>query len=268
MKTTKRPSINDTIAGALSQALTMGAASLQAFQRPEREVARILKRDYAVALRHTLKPALLNSIVATAQQIWPRLNRAKMKVVSPERYAEVSNRNGVRLQASPYRGAGGLALRGFYINADELGTERSLIYLNTAHHAGAVGAAFLHEMGHHAFHRTLGHSAKGIHFLIDAAYDTHLDDAVELGPDAIVALAGYPRKLALRLFNSRSDCELIAKAGPLDGEIFARVRQHVGVLTESLTLDAKTRARLRTRYRPELIHFTKLRCALLAEYDL
>ena len=53
----------------------------------------------------------------------------------------------LELRAEPYRTGAGLSLRGFYCRADVGEKSKFVIFVNTAHHPGAVGATLGHELG-------------------------------------------------------------------------------------------------------------------------
>ena len=254
--------------GIYSQAARRAAAQLKAWYAPHNEVSRLMRADYVVALKNCLTRKQVEKILGKAQTLWPSINRVRHKVPNSDRFARVAKREGVKLQTSPYRGELGLALRGFYVDARELGATRPLIYLNTAHHPAVVALTWLHEMGHHLNREVLKSSHAGMHFLIDAGYGDHLKDPVELGADVIVVVGAFPVRDAARLAMTPDDLKRMAGSGPFDTpdveRIFAYVQERVG----NDGLSHAQRIRARKLYSPEAVHFTKLRCALLAAYGI
>ncbi|HUA32013.1 MAG TPA: hypothetical protein VMA09_00285 [Candidatus Binataceae bacterium] len=251
-----------------SQAAQHAAARLKAWNEPHNEVSRLIHADYVAALKDCLSRKQVEKILARAQRLWPRINRVRHKVPGGERFARVAARQGVKLQASPYRGELGLALRGFYLDARELGARRPLIYLNTAHHPAIVALTWLHEMGHHLNRDLLKSTQDQMHFLIDAGYEDHLADSAELAADVIVVVGAFPMRDAARLALNPDDLERMARPGSLDTtdveRLFAYVNERIG----DDGLSRAQRRRARDLYGPEAVHFTKLRCALMAAYGI
>lgn len=160
-----------------------------------------------------------------------------------------------------------MALRGFYVEKRRRLLKRPLIYVNTAHQPGAVSSTFCHELGHHLTSQLFETPNEGVHFFFDADYAAHLDDPLELAADVLVSLAGYPDAAARRLFSTPWNWGLVARTGKLSEEVFAGVRNHA---ERRLGIDftSKWPAKQRLNYLAGMIHYAKLRWALLAEYDL
>jgi hypothetical protein len=251
-----------------SQAPRRTAAQFKAWLEPHHEVSRLMRADYVAALKDCLSRKQVEKILANAQRLWPRINQVRHKVPGRERFAKVASREGVKLQASPYRGELGLALRGFYLDAREFGARRPLIYLNTAHHPAIVAMTWLHEMGHHLNRDLLKSRHDGMHFLIDVGYEDHLADPAELGADVIVVVGAFPMRDAARLALNPENLERMARPGSFNApdveRLFAYVNQRIG----DDGLSPAQRRRARALYSPEAVHFTKLRCALLAVYGI
>jgi hypothetical protein len=252
-----------------SRAARRAAAQVRSWYAPHSEIARLMRADYRSALNRCLSREQITGILDRARKLWPSLNKTRHRVPSSfERFARVARREGVRLQASPYRGQVGLAMRGFYLDARELGAKRPLIYLNTAHHPAIVALTWIHEMGHHLNREILGGAAPGMHFLIDAGYETHLKDRYELASDLIAVIAAFPLPDLSRLFLTPEVLERIAGPGPLDPAVLERIFGYARKRVGHLELSEVQRRRARDLYIPEAVHFTKLRCALLATYGI
>lgn len=254
-------------------ATTRGAESshLKAWRNPSKDIDRLARRDYVRSLRRHLPYGMILEIISSAQRVWPNLNQAQLKIATQQQFErrayEMTADLNVHLQASPYDGREGLALRGFYIEKKRRVLKRPLIYVNTAHHPGAVSSTFCHEIGHHLTSRLFRASQEGVHFFYDAAYADHLDDPIELAADLMVSLAGYPGPVARKIFVRPWNWGLVAKVGRLSEEEFQSVRKHAEGRFE-LDFTAALPAHQRLNYLAGMIHYAKLRWALLAEYDL
>jgi hypothetical protein len=241
---------------------------IRAWGRPRVEVSRLIRADYIEVVSKNFSRSQITWILKRASTIWPEINRTRYRVPTPARFARVAHREGIRLQASPYRGGFSLALRGFYADLRQLGGQRPMIFLNTAHHPAIIAMTWLHEMGHHLLRPLKKPGDSSMHFLIDAGYDEHLTDRFELAADVIVALAILPRREAARVFLQPAFLESMARPGQLDHEATDRVFRYASARLGAERLARKQRRRFRDLYFPEAVHFTKLRCALAACYRL
>jgi hypothetical protein len=231
-------------------------------------VRKLFRRDYVRDLRRNLSYRDLRTFIETASELWPRLNRESVGVAPREQMATLAAAMHLHFKATRYAGPEGLALRGFYVgDADNL-LKRPLVYVNTAHHPVAVSAAFCHEIGHHMARSLFTADHDPVHLFFDADYASHLDDPTELAADVVVALAAYPEPVARRIFAEAAPLAgLVAQTRELSDDAFARVRARI----ESqfgLNFTALKPAGQAIRYLAGMIHFAKLRWALLAEYEL
>src|SRR5271157_5889039 len=154
------------------------------WRQPLRDLEKLLKRDYNLALRKSVGRAEVLKLTAAASKLWPGLNREKLPVPTKADFAAISKRLSLNLTIRKCRERDGMALRGFYVHSiEEIAQARhkgGLIYLNTAHHPAAVGATFCHEIGHHLALEVLRRSDdRPVHYFFDAAHSSHLDDPVE-----------------------------------------------------------------------------------------
>ncbi len=257
----------DALAARILAGAKLADAGLEAWRGPQREIKRLLRRDYVQALQKCLGRREVESLVAAAAEVLPEINCEPI-TVPKERCAEIARKLSVHLSTRPYRGPEGLALRGFYVHKAEALLSKPLIYVNTAHHPAAVSATFGHEIGHHLAYRVFHESGTQVHFFLDADYAAHLDDPIELAADVLVSLGGYPRALAQRIFGpASSGAALIGQARRLTGQAVTQICQH---LKHDYRLDF-TRPGQPSRnltYLGGMVHYAKLRWALLAEYDL
>ncbi len=242
-----------------------------AWRRPERDLEQVVRRDYVRYVRRNLGYRELTEVLRLAQQVWPALNHKNLTAASqrsfPREAARMARGLGCHFQAQPFDGPDGLALRGFYVKDGETVLKRPLIYVNTAHHPAAVSSSFLHEVGHHLFSSAILGVNRPLHFFFDGGYSDHLEDPAELGADALVSIAGYPAPLARRIFAEPWNWGLVAHTGDLSEAAFSQVREHVG-RRYGLKFTARISPGQKIHYLTGMIHYAKLRWALLAEYDL
>jgi len=244
-----------------------GRSALAAWRKPEEDLKRLFARNYVRDLRRLLGYRELLALIAKASEIWPRLNRESVNIPQPARMAEMAAVMHLHFKAAPYRGPEGLALRGFYVDHGQNLLKRPLVYVNTAHHPVAVVTTFCHEIGHHMASDIFRGAGELVHLFVDADYAAHLDDSTELAADVIVALAAYPEPLARKIFGCQTPLSgLVAQAGALGDEQLEQVRErvegHFGVNFKSMKS-----APQKLRYLAGMIHFAKLRWALLEEFD-
>jgi hypothetical protein len=165
----------------------------------------------------------------------------------------------LELRAEPYLEGAGLALRGFFCRANVGAKSKFVIFLNTAHHPGAVVATFGHEIGHYIYGSLVGERAPMAAFL-EGTFSNHLNEEDELFADSLVAFSAYNH-------------DLIKEIGPLKNvipgksdELFGRIRRAYGMVGTRYELDLTERKMgnvWRVRYLTSMVHFFKLRCALL-----
>lgn len=186
---------------------------------------------------------------------------------SPDLLARLSRILGPReieVRAESYTEGAGLALRGFFCRASVGEKNKFVIFLNTAHHPGAVVATLGHELGHYIYGSLVGEKAPMAAFL-EGIFSKHLVQEDELFADSLVALSAY-------------DKDLIKQIGPLhrvmpgnSEEVFTRIRSAYGMIGSRFNLDL-TKPQMgnlwRVRYLTSMTHFFKLRCALHAASGL
>ena len=228
------------------------------------EIKSLARLDYGVPLRRTLGRREVMDIVAEARKmVWPNLNREPVRLVTPSEFTRLWSSLGVDFRLANFGGPQGLALMGFY--ARKMGrSRRPLIYVNTAHHPAAVGAAFTHEMGHHLTAKIFASQKEPAHYLTYTAYAAHLDDSAELAADSLVSLGIFPGDIAREIFEVESKPSKLAKSSE---PAFARVRNYFRN-RYGLNLDAKLPAHKKLPYLAGMIHYANLRRALLNEYGI
>jgi len=264
-RTTQRISTFDQLAADIHKASK--ASDLPARSASE-EVRFLEQHDYARPLRRAFARAEVREILAEAKStVWPHLNDESVRLVSPAEFTKRWAGLGVQFKLAKLRGADGLALLGFYVR--QMGKSRlPLICVNTAHHPAAVGAAFSHEMGHHLTGMLFDSHKEHTQMLTYTAYGEHLNDPEELAADILVSLGVFPEAIARRIF-MRPAKSIPSKPGAraLPDSVSARVlRYFEGQYGLSFREHFPTTKKL--QYLAAVIHFAKLRHALLAEYDI
>ena len=164
----------------------------------------------------------------------------------------------LELRAEPYRTGAGLSLRGFYCRADVGEKSKFVIFVNTAHHPGAVGATLGHELGHFIYGSLVGEKAAHTAFM-EGAFANHLEEEDELFADSLVALAAYSPDLIKKIGGITH-----LKQGSSD-VLFDSIKHAYGMIGSQHGLDltkSKLAAAWRVRYLTSMAHFFKLRCAL------
>ena len=259
--------IESLVGEILAGARVSGAAEVAAWQKPEKDLRRLVHRDYVRDLRRNLSYRELRALLDAVDEVLPHLNREPIGMMPVAKQAEVASHLRVHFKAAPHTGNGGLALRGFYVNKMQKVLKRPLIYVNTAHHPLAVSVTFCHEVGHHFATDIFQPQEHSVHLFFDADYSCHLSDPAELAADVLVSLAGYPEPVARRIFAKPWDWGLVARAGNLTDAAFSEIRTHLKAVY-GLDLTAGIPPRQSLNYLCGMIHYAKLRWALLAEYDL
>jgi hypothetical protein len=244
------------------------ARKIAALRKPADDLHRLLRRDYVRSLRRSLSYAQIRELVATFQRILPDFNSRTIEMMSKASCDAIAAKLGVTITTAPFGGPEGLALRGFYATSSPGLLRRPLIFVNTAHHLIVATTSFLHELGHHVSHQILDLPPRREHFYLDAGYIGQLTEPSELVADVAVSFAGYPKPVARRIFSGHWDWGLVARAARLPDTAFCAVQEH---LRQAYGFDLYLEpapADQRLQYLSGIIHYAKLRWALLAEYDI
>ncbi len=236
------------------------------WRQPLRDLEKLIQRDYKKALWQNVGRPEVLALIASGSRLWPRLNREKLPLPSKADFSAISKRLSLNLSVRKCWERDGMALRGFYVRSiDEVAKDQrkgGLIYLNTAHHPVAVGATFCHEIGHHLALGVLRHADhRPVHFFFDAAYSSHLDDPVELTADVLVSVAAYPKSAARQMFRSE-----IAALHDLNGNLDSIL----DYLKTGWGIDFRGSRQPKHHliYLAGMVHYAKLRRALLTEYQI
>jgi hypothetical protein len=260
--------IEKMVARILAETRDKESRKIEAWKKPVDDIKRLVRHDYVRSLRKSLPYRELTALVAAFSERLPGFNHEICGMMPTDQLAAWATSLNLSFNASPNSGADGLALRGFYVTGKEGPLKRPLIYVNTAHHPLAVSSTFCHEVGHHMSSELLGGDEdKPVHFFFDADYASHLEEPSELAADVMVSIAGYPEPIARKIFETPWKWGLVAKAKDMTEAALNEVRGH---LKNAYGFDLMERipAERRLHYLSGMIHYAKLRWALLAEYEI
>ena len=267
-KATRKSSLFlDELAGDVAKA-SIPSRSLSVSRSLSEEIRFLEQHDYTRPLRRMLGRAEVREIITEARKsVWPHLNNESVTLVSPDEFTRRWAGLGVRFRMAKLNGQQGLALLGFYIR--KVGKSKlPLICVNTAHHPAAVGATFSHEMGHHLTGRLFDSRKDHAQLLMYTAYGDHLHDPEELAADLLVSLGVFPSGIARKIFTeSQPKRSPRTAAEELSNSVFSTVLKYMGA-HYGLKFGGQPSSSKELQYLAALIHFAKLRRALLTEYDI
>jgi hypothetical protein len=228
------------------------------------DFATIMRRDYARDLDRHFSKREMRAIVMALRFAMPGLNREQFRPKPVHELVDLASSFGADFRADAFTGPEGMALLGFYAKE----RRRPLICVNTAHHPAAIAAAFLHEVGHHLTSRIFKMAQEPVELSLNSDFDDHLDDPMELIADIVVSLGAYPQSVARWMSGKH------AQARPptpgvalLTDQAFSRTRAHLRKLT-GFDFGTQIPPTENLNYLAGMIHFAKLRLALLAGYGL
>ncbi len=231
------------------------------------EIRRLGSREYGRSLRGCLDGAEVREVVSAARiKAWPHLNEEAVRLGSMSEFAERAAVLGADFRIAKMSWPSGLALFGFYLSKGPGLEKRPLICVNGAHHRGAIGTAFLHEVGHHLTANLFGARAEAAQMSLYTGYEAHLSDPRELAADIMVSLGIYPRDTAVRLLGIANRKRYETTDEHLNTATLTTALSYVG-RRYGFGLDSLSTQK-KLQYQAGLIHFTRLRQALLDEYDI
>ena len=200
-------------------------------------------------------------MVSEGKRVWPNLNESSIRLVSPEEFTRHWSRLGVEFKLADISSAAGCRCLVFYIRGTP--AKRPLICVNTAHHRAAIGAAFAHEMGHHLTSEMFGAHHEPL-TLLYTGYRKHLLDPRELAADVLVSLGIFPRKVALKTLKNPSGARRSGDLGKVN--LPEMLNYYAG--RYGLDMNARLSSGRRIQYLAGMVHYAKLRLALLDKYDV
>jgi hypothetical protein len=231
------------------------------------EIAEIAHRDYGQALRQCFSRWEVREITDEGKtRVWPGLNRDPVTLVSPHEFVRRWSSFGVDFKFASLSWKEGLSLLGFYVNKIDRVRMRPLIFVNTAHHPAVVGVALDHEMGHHLTSQIFA-ADDGPHLLPQTGFEQHLAEPAELAADILVSLCMFPAPIARALFSGANRAADGNRPNQLSNPAFAKLLQYIGK-RYGLRFDHIREVSKRFQTLAGLVHYTKLRRALLDEYNI
>jgi hypothetical protein len=253
--------LTSDIVGSTETAPSVG---VDAHTATPREIARLWAVDYGPALRACLSRAEVREIVGEGRRkAWPHLNQESVRLGSLEQFAQRASELGADFRIASMPWPSGLAVMGFYLGKDSGLENRPLICVNGAHHPAAVGTAFLHEVGHHVTADLFSMRNDTVQLSRQTGYEGHLSAPRELAADVLVSLGIYPQSMAAKLLDVTSARRSpAARAESPAAKLVTATAGRYGLAFDRLPVQK------RLQYEAGLVHFTRLRQALLEEYGL
>jgi hypothetical protein len=225
------------------------------------DLKRVLSTNYLEAKGLPSKPLIKELALIAEKELRPYTANWKSVQDSPQLLSHLSRIFGPReleLRAEPYTEGAGLALRGFFCRASLDARDKFVIFLNTAHHPGAVSATLGHELGHYVYGSLVGETHAMTAFM-EGRLSKHVDEHDELFADSLVALSAYEPDLMRTIGVVNHTIP-----GSAD-ELFNRIKLAYELIGGRFNLNLqrdKMAAAWRVRYLASMTHFFKLRCAL------
>jgi hypothetical protein len=230
------------------------------------EVEDIASQNYGAALRRCLTRWEVREIANEGRKrVWPALNQQPVTLVTLDEFVQRWSGFGVDFKFASLPWKRGLSLLGFYVKRMNRQHKRPLIFVNTAHHPALVGAALDHEMGHHLTEQIFGSAHHHASLLSPTAFKEHLTQPSELSADILVSLAIFPAPKARTLLEPAGTSEAgsaLGRSDPVFGKVLKYIAERYGLRVESVKGTARKSQALAA-----LVHYTKLRRALLDEYN-
>jgi hypothetical protein len=248
----------------------------QSLAELKREVAGIVRMDYGRALRECLSRWEVREIAKEGKtRVWPSLNREPHTLVSPNEFVRQWVAFGVDFKFASLSWKEGLSLLGFYVNKIDRIRMRPLIFVNTAHHPAVVGVALDHEMGHHLTSRIFG-GGQRTHLLSQTGFEEHLVEPAELAADTLVSLGIFPAPIARTLLSGAGRSAAGKRSIEPSDPAFAKLLEYTQadpITFQNVAKHYRFRfdqirgVKERFQALAVFVHYTKLRRALLDEYN-
>jgi hypothetical protein len=227
----------------------------------EKDFQPIARRDYERCLKLNFSRRELSQILESFRTALPNLDHEQLKPMALPSLANVASSLGLKFQANPFDGPEGAGLRGFYVATKAL--KQPLMCLNTDHHRTAINSTFWHEMGHHLTVPLLPHPEESPTLSFGRDFEEHLGDPKELAADILVSLVCYSHSAAKELFGP------LLQKGSAENihAVVSAAKTHMNAVW-GFNFDNRIPAAANLHYLEGMIHFAKLRLALLAAYDI
>ena len=228
------------------------------------DVKRLCVINYASAVRECFGSGDIKEIISDARRrVWPNLNRQPLRLGSIKEFVRRFSELGVVVKPTRLDSDEGLEVLGFYVPQSDLPDRRPIICVNTAHHPAVVGAAFIHEMGHHLTTELFDRYDDNPRALLFTGYGDHLSDPQELAADVLVSLGIYPQPVAVKVFGNPASPISAASEGRASAQLLDYLGHQYGLrICRRMPFEQKLQCLV------GLIHFTRLRDALRTLFDL
>jgi hypothetical protein len=253
--------LNRVVRDILAMASEKERARAAAPREIENDFQPIASRDYDRCLKLNFSRRELTKILGAFRTALPSLDHEQLKLMPLPSMANVASRLGLKFQANPFDGPEGAGLRGFYVATKAL--KQPLMCLNTAHHRTAINSTFWHEMGHHLTAPLLPHPEDSATLTFGRDFEEHLGDPRELAADILVSLVCYPHSAVKQIFGP------LLRKGSAENvhAVLSAAKTHLNA-TWGFNFDNRNPAADNLHYLEGMIHFAKLRLALLAAYGI
>ena len=229
-------------------------------------LAEIMHRNYRQALHQCLSRWEVRQIAKEGKMhVWPGLNKEPVTLVSPNEFARRWSSFGVDFKFASLPRQEGLSLLGFYVHKLDRVIKRPLIFVNTAHPPAVVGLALDHEMGHHLTSQIFA-AGEEPHLLSPVGFEEHLVEPPELAADVLVSLGMLPAPVARKLFAPEPGRSVDGSVDELSASAFAKLLEYLAN-RYGFRPDHISGAKKRFQTLAGLVHYAKLRRALLDEYN-
>lgn len=224
------------------------------------ELKDVLAADYRIAPAlpdlETAKhlAGILNTTVDPRRSAWNKWRSARNFRVRMHDFDSQE----ISVHAAPYRRGAGLRLWGFSCDMRAGSGGSFVIFLNTAHPAGAVTSTMAHELGHYV-RLSIASESRAAVAAMASNFASHLHDESELFSDSLVALSAYGFQTISKVWPRRDTSQGAAKW-------IEQIVQARKLINPEYRIDFANRRvspRWRVRYLAATIHFFKLRRALL-----
>jgi hypothetical protein len=242
-----------------SNARLQHGLSISALSSARREIKTIAKSDYAAPLRKAFHRSQIKELIREARRfVWPNLNHEPLKIDSPREFVERYGDLGVQVKFAKPSARELDGLLGFYVRENP-GLKRPLIWINVAKHRVVMSAAFAHEMGHHLSSRIFGARGEDLHFLY-MRYADHLRQAPEMAADLFVSLGCLPRHVVAGFSGPSRNRSATNNEKPSPLRYFQDQYQ--------IRFDGSMSPTDEVQCLAGMLHYTKLRQAILTEFDI
>lgn len=251
--------LDRSIREMLGKSTRLRALSPSAMTSARHEIEKISQTDYCRPLRETFVGAEIRELIREARRfVWPNLNEEPLKIASPREFIERYGDLGVQVKFAKPSARELEGVLGFYVRKTPR-LKRPLIWVNVAKHRAVMSAAFAHEMGHHLSTRIFGQAVNEVHFLY-TRYADHLWQAEEITADLFVSLGCLPRPVIGELLHQpqSTTAGINHRTNPVD---YFRDQYQI-------RFDGSVNFADAVQCLAGMLHYTKLRHAILTEFDI